>query len=60
MDGFWAEIGSVSLCGAVTVECLGKDTITPIKSVEIGSFKLCQQETPEEVEAEQWEMQSHT
>lgn len=46
----------MSLSDPVTVECLGENTITPIMSVEIGSFRLCQQETPGEVEADQWEM----
>lgn len=39
MDGSWTEIGSVL---SVTLECLGKDTVIPIISVEIGSFRLCQ------------------
>lgn len=34
MDSFWTEIGSVSLCDHVTVECLGKDTVTPKIAVE--------------------------
>lgn len=60
MGSFLAEIGSVPLCDPVTVECLGKDIVTPIIPVETGGFRLCQQETPGKIQADQWEMQSHT